>query len=90
MGSFQIAIASQCVDDVSCVSEAVEQMFVKAFITQSAVEALDKTVLHWLAWLDVMPLKAAGLRHFCVHGTLQTHLSTCRPYVGRNSTRLAM
>jgi hypothetical protein len=40
-------------------SETAEQMFVQTFIAQSAIEALDEPVLHWLAWLNVMPFDCA-------------------------------
>ena len=39
-----------------------EQRFVKAFVPQAAVEALDEAVLHRLAQSDVMPLDPSLLR----------------------------
>ena len=41
--------------------EAAEEMLIEAFILQSAVDALDKAILHGLAWLNVMPLNSALL-----------------------------
>lgn len=42
-------------DDVFCLREVLEDVFVQAFITQPAVEAFDKGILHGIAGLDVMP-----------------------------------
>jgi hypothetical protein len=36
-----------------------EEVLVETFIPQAAVEALDKTVLHGLAWGNVVPFDKA-------------------------------
>ncbi len=61
MRSFQIVIAPPCFDDVASMSEASEQRFVQTLIAQLPVKALDEAVLHWLAWLNVMPFNFSFL-----------------------------
>ena len=38
------------------IGQAVEYLFVVAFVAQAAVEALDECVLLRFAWIDVVPL----------------------------------
>jgi hypothetical protein len=40
-------------DDLACLLEVVEQVLVKALVTQAAVEAFDESVLLWFAGRDV-------------------------------------
>ena len=61
MRSLSVVVAPPCFDGFAGVGEAAEEMLIEAFISQSAVEALDKAILHGLAWLNVMPLNTALL-----------------------------
>jgi hypothetical protein len=54
-----IVIESPGFDDLPRFGQTVEQVFVKAFIAQAAVEAFDESVLDRLARLDVMPSHTA-------------------------------
>ena len=64
MGSVVIVVSLPCADNPPCVFQGVEQVFVQAFISQPAIEALDKSVLHRLAGRDVMPTDAARFAPF--------------------------
>ena len=59
MRSQSVVVAPPCFDGFAGVGEAAEEMLIEAFISQPAVEAFDKPVLHGLAWLNVMPLNTA-------------------------------
>lgn len=64
MGSVVVVIAPPCVDDEFGVAEAIEEMFVEAFVAKASVEAFDKAVLHRLAGCDEVPGHAALLAPF--------------------------
>lgn len=46
------------------IRKAQEPVCIQALIPEAAVEALDETVLHWLAGLDVMPIDTCPLTPF--------------------------
>jgi hypothetical protein len=46
---------------IAGMAEAVEQMFVQAFVANPPVEALYEPVLHWLTRGDVVPVNLAVL-----------------------------
>ena len=46
------------------IGQAVEDLFVEAFIPRTAVEAFNVAVLLRLAWVDVMPLDLVVVRPF--------------------------
>ena len=50
-----IVIARPLSDDVSGVSKIAKEIFLEAFIPESAVERFAEPVLHGLAGRDVMP-----------------------------------
>ena len=39
------------------IAQAIEQMFIQALISKSAIEALNKGVLSWLSWRDIVPFQ---------------------------------
>lgn len=51
-------------DQLTGMSEAIEQMFVEAFVAHPPVESLNEPVLHWLTGGDVMPVNLAVLLPF--------------------------
>ena len=58
MWSLGVGIDPPVFDDLSRLGEVAEDVFVQAFISQSAIESFHECVLHWLAWRDVMPTNA--------------------------------
>ena len=64
MGAVMVKIDAPRCDQLTGVSEAVEQVLVQALVPHPAVEAFDKAVLHWLAGGDVMPVNLAVLLPF--------------------------
>ena len=54
-GSTSLRCVSPGLDDLACFAQADEHVFVKTFISQPAVEALDQSILHRLAGMDVVP-----------------------------------
>ena len=64
MGSVVIVVAPPCVDDEFGVAKAVEEMLVETFVTQSAIEAFNKAVLHRLTRCDEVPGHTALLAPF--------------------------
>src|ERR1700719_3447074 len=61
--------------DLACFAQADEHVFVKTFISQPAVEALDESILDRLAGLDVVPGDSvdgrAQQRTACLRGASQ-------------------
>ena len=55
MRSRMIIIKPPGFDDLPRFGQTVEQVFVQALVAETAVEALDESVLDWLARFDVMP-----------------------------------
>jgi hypothetical protein len=55
MRSRMIIIKPPGFDDLPRFGQTVEQVFVQALVAETAVEALDESVLGWLARFDVMP-----------------------------------
>jgi hypothetical protein len=51
-------------DQIAGVTNAIEQMFVQAFVTHSAIEAFNKAVLHRFAWGDVVPVGLTAFLRF--------------------------
>ena len=60
----RVVVVSPGSDNLTGMVVTGEQMLVQAFIAQASVKALDKAVLHRLAWLDVMPIDLAVLAPF--------------------------
>ena len=50
-----LVVVAPGLDDRARCAQADEHLFVKAFIAQPAVEALDESMLDWLAGLEVVP-----------------------------------
>ena len=61
MRSVGVVVDPPFLDDLASLVEIGEQVLVQAFVTQAAVKAFDKTVLHRLAGRDVVPLDPAFL-----------------------------
>lgn len=59
MGAVVIEVCAPCRHQIAGMAQAVEKMFVQAFVAQSAIEALDEPVLHRFAWSDVVPVNLA-------------------------------
>jgi len=59
--SLGIVVDPPSFDDSAGFSETGEQMFVKEFVAQSAIEGLDEAVLRRLARRDVVPFDAMFL-----------------------------
>lgn len=59
-----VVVLLACCDMGSCFGQRREQRFIEALVPEAAVEAFDKSILHWLAWLDVMPVDAGLLAPF--------------------------
>jgi hypothetical protein len=55
MRAHVIVVMAPGLDDPAGCAQADEHVFVKAFISQMAVEALDEGILYRLAGLDVVP-----------------------------------
>lgn len=51
-------------NQITGMAEAVEQMFIEAFVAHPPVEALYEPVLHWLTGGDVVPVNLAVLLPF--------------------------
>ena len=64
MWSLGVVVVPPALDDPACLSVAVEQMLIEAFLSQPAVKRLDKAVLHQLAGLNVVPPNTAFLLPF--------------------------
>ncbi len=86
----RVVINPPVFDDLSYFGEIAEDVFVKAFIPQSANEAFSKSVLHELFWCDVMPANSGVLApsenrvrdHFRAHPRrTQSKLSNIIPLV---------
>ena len=61
MWAMMVVVGAPFLDDVTGMPVASEQMLVEALVTQPAVEALHKAVLHRFARRDVVPLDTAIL-----------------------------
>ena len=64
MRSDLVEVSPPCVDDVSGVAQAVEQVLVQAFVSEPTDEAFAEAILHRLAGRDVVPADAAILASF--------------------------
>ena len=64
MRSVQIVVDPPVFNNVPGMAIAAEQMLVEAFISQSSIEAFDKSILHRLARGDVVPFHASILLPF--------------------------
>ena len=58
-----VVVSPQCQFSAGII-QAVEHLFVQAFITQAAIEAFDERVLLRLSRIDVMPLHFVVVRPF--------------------------
>ena len=61
MGAELIVVDTPFLDDVASVAIVAEQMFIETLIPQASVERLNKAVLHWLSWSDLVPFNATIL-----------------------------
>jgi hypothetical protein len=55
MRGVMVVIDRPSLDDLAGGLQAAEQVLVKAFIAEAAVEALDEAILHRLARSDIVP-----------------------------------
>ena len=58
-----ILVQAPFTDFLPRVSKSPESMFIKTFIPEFSVKALDVTILHWLSGLDHLQLNATIVRH---------------------------
>jgi len=59
--SFCIVVDPPVFNDPARLSEDAEDVFIQAFVAQSAIEAFDKGILHWFSGRDVVPADARDL-----------------------------
>ena len=59
--SVRVVVDPPVFDDLACLVEVCEEVLVEALVTQAAVEALHKAVLHRLAGRNVVPFDTAVL-----------------------------
>ena len=55
-----IVIVPPRIDDLARFRQTREYVLIKTFVAQLAVEAFDEGILHWFAWLDVVPRQPIG------------------------------
>ena len=56
-----VEVILPCRHQIAGMAQAVEQVLVQQLVPHPAVEALHKTILHWLAGCDVVPLDPSVL-----------------------------
>ena len=59
MWSVVIEVCTPRGDELTGMTQVVEQLFVEAFISHTAIEAFDEAVLHWFSRSDVVPIDFA-------------------------------
>ena len=59
MWAVVIVVGAPCRDDAAGMAQGREQVFVEALLAHPPVEAFHQTILHGLAWCDVMPTNFA-------------------------------
>lgn len=64
MRSLVVVIGFPLADLDLCINQRSKQRVIKAFIAEPSVETLDKRILGWFAWGDIMPFDAAALAPF--------------------------
>jgi hypothetical protein len=62
MRAHRVVVSAPGFDSLACIVETDERMLVQTFFAQSAVEAFDVRVFHWLAWTDELQLDAMFVR----------------------------
>jgi len=60
----RIVVDSSFYNQFSNCGQAREEMLIEASVSQAAIEALNKAILHWLARRDVVPLNLSILLPF--------------------------
>lgn len=64
MRAMVVVVVAPCRNQMAGMAQSREQVLVRAFVPQTAIEALDQAVLHRLARRDVMPFDLAFLLPF--------------------------
>lgn len=59
-----IVVGAPCRNHAAGLAQRREQVFVEAFLAHPSVEVFDQTVLHRLAWGDVLPVDLTVLLPF--------------------------
>ncbi len=55
-----IVVGPPCIDDLGRFRQVREHMLIETLVSQFAIEAFHESVLHRLAWLNVVPRESIG------------------------------
>jgi hypothetical protein len=59
-----VGVVTPCRNKMACMAQAVEQVFIDAFVAHPGTEAFHEPILHWLTRCDVVPVNLPVLLPF--------------------------